>query len=305
MSGPEFSDLKPVNSRGYFDPFTQIAYSPGGLNEGTIFPVVPQTGERSLDCFREGETLILYLEVAFPPLQVAVQPDPPITTYISALRIKPHWLRSAGEFRTVGVATASGNLMGIMGGVQPTTPPAAAPVQVDSQIFGGWSVRDMPFDPATQGAAVNLAPPPAGGLGLGNRRVWFPTPKRLDTVPAALGSSPLNISVGMTSDSIFLDEVFYCPLPNPSKAPWNAAPWNTVTGGQLTAYKRAWVFHFPVLGRCLGFSFESVLANLVTDVPEPYPVDGSQPVPPNEVYCLVKAGYRSGVTHGVLQERAG
>jgi hypothetical protein len=300
MSGPEFSDLKPVSSRGYFDPFFGQAYSgPGGLEFGTIHPIVQQS---NVDCFREGETLLVYLEVAFPALQVAVQPDPPITTYVSGLRICPFWLRSNVEFRTPGNPGQSGNPYGKMGGLV-SAGGAACPSQIDKDTLGiphgGWDIFQQPFDAAAGqfvGDNVNT---------LGNRNTWFRSPKRLDTVPPLLGSAPLAFAIPGFSDSLLLYETWLVPLPNPSVAPWNAAPWidGTPTLGCLPNYRRNHVLHTPVYGRALGVTFEILLANLADD--SPIARGSTPPVPPNDVYPFVRIGYRSGVTHGVLQERAG
>lgn len=311
MSGPEFADLRPIGPRGTFDPFSMAAYSYGGLNQGQIFPVLSPNAP-NYDGFREGETLLVYLEVGFPQLQaVGVNPD---GVYVSGLRIKPWWLRSNMEFRTPGDPGQSGNPLSLMGGMipDPANPAVSSGKpcrsQIDTDVFGGWSVLDQPFNPLSQFDPVNTNLYNAGGgRGLGNRNVWYPSPKRLDTTPAAWGSSPLNIAVPNTSDSILLDDVWYVPLPNPNSAPWNAAPWNAgaAPAGIPPNYRQNKVFTYPAFGRCLGVSFEVVLAYLADDAPVPYT---GVPVPPGAgggVYPHVRIGFRSGVTHAIIQERSG
>jgi len=300
MSGPEFSDLRPISKRGTYDPFFVKAISVGGINNGTIYPVVP-LNDPSVDAFREGATLLVYMEVGFPALQTDDNPD---EVYVSGLRIKPWWLRSNDEFRTPGDPAQSGNPYGVMGGRTAAAPAGRPyPSQIDTNVFGGWDIFAQPFDPSDQFDPVNTN-------GLGNRNVWYPSPKRLDTVPSALGSSPLNIALPNTSDSILLDDVWYVPLPNPGSVPWVDPPWNggtPVTLGNPPNYRQNKVFTYPAFGRCLGVSFEVVLALLADDTPVA-PVAGVVPVPPGPdggVYPLIRIGYRSGVTHSVIQERVG
>jgi len=304
MSGPEFQDLKPLAPGGFFSPFFLAqAYSPDGLNQGQIHAVLP-TLATSLDCFREGETLLVYLEVGFPSKQIVDNPD---GTYVSGLRCKPWWLRSACEFRTIGdPAQSAGNPIGRMGGLK-SFGGAPCASQIDKDVFGngngtgGWDISAQPFDTAAgQFAAVNVN-------SIGNRNVWMPSPKRLDTVPAAWGSAPLNIAVPPTSDSVLFDDVWYIPLPNPSVAPWNAAPWNlgTPVAGVPPNYRQNKVFTYPVFGRCLGVSFEPVLAYLATDLPVPYTGIPVPPGPGGGVHPSIRIGYRAGVTHSIIQERVG
>lgn len=300
--GPEFGDLRPLGARGTYEPFVaNPAYSYGGIDNGVIHPVVSASAP-SLDCFREGETLLVYLEVGFPAL-VAGQPTP---VYVSGLRCKFWWARSATEFRSIGHPPTGNPILGSMGGV--TTPPS--PVDVDHANFGGWSVFNMPFDLLVQTAPINLlAAASGGGAGLGNRNVYFPTPKRLDIVPPLLGSSPTNFSLFGTSDSLLLDEVFLAKLPNPTSVPWSAAPWNTPGSDALRPpnFRVRTTFVTPVYGRSFGVSFESVLAYVSTDAPVPYPVSG-QPVPPGPnggTYPTCTIGFRSGVTNSVAQPTDG
>lgn len=305
MSGPEFADLKPQSLRGTYSPAFYKALSPGGLNNGVIYPVIPTdlnfpSGSRSVDCFREGETLLVYIECGFPALQTEDNPD---GTYVSGLRIKPWWLRSNVEYRTPGEPSQSGNPFGVMGGA-PSLGASPYPSQIDTQVFGGWNIFSQPFDPsAGQFDPVNKN-------GIGNRNVWYPSPKRLDTVPPAWGSSPLNIALTNTSDSILFDDVWYIPLPNPTSSPWDAAPWNAgapVLFGCPPNYRQNKVFSYPAFGRCLGISFEVTLALLADDTPVVIP-PGEVPVPPGPnggVYPFVNIGYRSGATHAVIQERLG
>src|SRR3989304_1879338 len=214
MSGPEFQDLKPLAPGGFYSPFTHTGFSFGGLNQGQIFPVIASGSQPTIDCFREGETLLIYLEVGFPPKQTEGNPD---ATYISGLRIKPWWLRSAVEFRTPGDPSQShGNPLGVMGGAIPlASNPAVssgvtAPSQIDHDVFGGWAIFYPPFHTSVQFAAINTNLPAAGGgRGLGNRNVWYPSPKRLDTVPSIWGAAPLNVAVPpTTSDSVLFDDVW-------------------------------------------------------------------------------------------------
>lgn len=302
MSGPEFSDLKPISAKGTFDPFFGQAYSgPGGVQYGTIHPIVQQ---QNVNCFREGETLLIYLEVGFPELQVAKGQNPPITTYVSGLRVAPWFLRSNCEFRSPGDPSQSGNPYGRMGGLTQLGG-TICPSQIDKETLGfptgGWDIFQQPFD-----FAAGQFDPGDNANSIGNRNVWLRAPKRLDTVPFLLGSAPLNTALDRTSDSVLLDDVWLIPLPNPSRAPWNAAPWidGTAALGNLPNYRCNKVFTYPAYGRALGLSFEVTLANLADDTPVAYPESGV-PVPPNDVYPLIRVGYRSGVTQGVIQERAG
>jgi hypothetical protein len=294
MSGPQFSDLKPQSVRGVYAPEILQAVSPGGLNNGKIWPVLAASpNPPDYSPFREGETLLIYIECGFPAYQDG-------ETYVSGLRIKPWWLRSNVEFRTPGDPVQSGNPPTVMGGV-PSAGASPYPSQIDTQVFGGWYTVSQPFDPsAGQFDPVNLNT-------LGNRNVWYPSPKRLDTVPSAWGSSPLNIALTNTSDSVLFDDVWYIPLPNPTSAPWNAAPWSggsPVLLGCPPNYRQNKVFSYPAFGRCLGVSFEVTLALVADDSPVVVP-PGEVPVPPNNVYPFVRIGYRSGVTHAVIQERLG
>jgi hypothetical protein len=319
MSGPEFADLRPIGPRGTYDPYTALtAYSYGGLNQGQIFPALSPNAP-SYDCFREGETILFYLEVGFPKEQTGR--DNPDGTYVSGLRIKPWWLRSNVEFRTPGDPAQSGNPTSLMGGMipDPTNPTISSGTpcrsQIDTDVFGGWSVRDQPFNPLLQFDPVNTALyNAAGGRELGNRNVWYPSPKRLDTMPSNWGSAPLNIARPNTSDSILLDDVWFVPLPNPSTPPWDAAPWNigAAPGGIPTNYRQNKVFTYPAFGRCLGVSFEVVLSYLADDTLVPYPAPTATPnwpVPPGAggagVAPSVRIGYRAGVTSAVVQERLG
>lgn len=302
--GPKFGDLRPLSSKGIYEPFAITnAYSYGGLDHGVIHPVVSASAP-SLDCFREGETLLVYLDVGFPAL-VAGQQTP---VYVSGLRLKFWWLRSAVEMRTPGNPATSGNPYGSLGGV--TTPPS--PSNVDSSAFGGWDVFSEPFDGSSQTAFVNTQPAAAGGgAGLGNRGCWFPTTKRLDIVPPLLGGTPTNFSLPGTSDSLLLEENFYVAIPNPTSAPWNAAPWNTPgpDAARPPNFRVRQSFVVPVLGRALGVTFESVLAYVATDAPVPPPVENGQPVPPGpkgaEIYPSCRIGYRSGVTNSSAQPTDG
>jgi len=308
MSGPEFQDLKPLAPGGFFSPFFLAqAYSYGGLNQGVIHPVLPPGPVRSLDCFREGETLLIYLEVGFPLKQIINNPD---GTYVSGLRCRPWFLRSNVEFRTPGdSAQSAGNPPGAMGGLKGGPGSPACPSQIDHDVFGGWSIFNHPFDPTNQFALVNTNPANAGGgLGLGNRNVWMASPKRLDTVPAAWGSPPLNIAVPpTTSDSVLFDDVWYIPLPNPSVAPWKDPPWilGTPVAGVPPNYRQNKVFTYPCFGRALGCTFEPVLAYLATDLPVPYTGIPVPPGPNGGVYPSIRIGYRAGVTHSIIQERVG
>lgn len=306
MSGPEFSDLRPV-ANGVYAPLRTGAFSFGGLNNGTIYPVrAPGT---SPDSFREGETLLIYLEVWFPLAQdVGVNPD---MVYVSGIRIKEWWLRSAVEHRTPGDARQSGNPTDLLGGLIPNVPPTTGtvpcPSQIDHENFLGWSIADQPFDQSAQFAIVNTNTPlgaPPGGRTLGNRGLWIPSAKRLDVLPAALGSAPLNFSTGNNSDSVLLDSVWLCPLPNPNSAPWNAPPWNTVPVGSYfpPGFRVNKVFPAAVLGRALGVSFEVLLARLSDNSPF---IPAGIPTAPNSVYPLVSIGYRAGSTHAVNQGRVG
>jgi hypothetical protein len=291
------------------------------LNQGPIIPVISPHAP-SYDCFREGETILFYLEVGFP--QKLVGRDNPDEVYVSGLRIKPWWLRSNVEFRTPGDPAQSGNPFALMGGMipDPTDPTISSGTpcrsQIDTDVFGGWSVLNQPFAPGTQFAAVNTTVPTSGGgLGLGNRKVWYPSPKRLDTMPSNWGSAPLNIARPNTSDSILLDDVWYVPLPNPSTPPWDNLPWYDnlapAPGGIPPNYRQTKVFTYPAFGRCLGVSFEVVLAYLANDAPVPYPAPTATPnwpVPPGgagwpSVPPTVRIGYRAGVTSAVVQERLG
>ena len=304
MSGPEFADLKPLSDRGVYAPAFYKAFSADGLQAGTILPVVANNSAyptgRSVDAFREGETLLMYIECAFPALQTESNPS---AVYVSGLRIKPWWLRSNVEYRTPGEPLQSGNPFGVMGGA-PSLGASPYPSQIDTQTFGGWNIFSQPFDPSLgQFDPVNLN-------GIGNRNVWYPSPKRLDTVPTVWGSSPLNIALANTSDSILFDDVWYIPLPNPTSSPWNAAPWNggsPVLLGCPPNYRQNKVFTYPAFGRCLGVTFEITLASLADDAPVVIP-PGEVPTPPGPnggAYPFVRIGYRSGVTHAVIQERLG
>lgn len=299
--GPEFSDLRPISWYGTYEPLEMDAYSYGGLCNGVIYPVVSASAP-NLNCFREGETLLVYLEVNFPALVVGQ--DTPV--YVSALRILPRWLRSAVEFRTTGTGNS---VFGAMGGL---VAPAGAPfpAQIDTDSFGGWNVADEPFG-ALQFDAINvLAATAGGGAGLGNRSAWMEMPKRLDTVPFSLGSAPFNVAADGNSDSVFLSEVWRVDLPNPTSAPWNAAPWNTPgpDAARPPAYSVNRVFVVPTYGRALGVSFESVLSYVSNDALVPYPGGGGQPVPPGAkggIYPRVRIGYRAGATNSVVQEQIG
>ena len=298
MSGHEFSDLRPINQQGIFSPFQYTTRSAEqGVNFGTIWPVVA-ADLNGLDAFREGATLLIYLEVGFPQTQEG--PANPNGVYVSGLRIKPWWLRSAVEFRTPGNPAMSGNPYGVMGG-QPAPGGTPYPSQIDTDVFRGWSIFAQPFDPLNgqQFALVNTNV-------LGNRNVWLPSPKRLDTVPFALGSAPLNTAIDRTSDSVLLDDIWYVPLPNPSEAPFDTLPWNTISPGTLPPippnHRQNKVFTYPAFGRCLGVSFEITLASLANNAPF---VSAGIPVAPGGSYPSVRIGYRSGVTHSIIQERVG
>jgi hypothetical protein len=300
MSGPEFADLRPISAGGTYAPFyLQRAFSPGGLNEGQIFPILPSPGR--LDSFREGETLLVYLEIGFPKVQIVDNPD---GTYVSGLRVKPFFLHANCEFRTPGdPPQTAGNPVGILGGLTKAVGGVPAPSQIDRDTLGGWSVFSQPFDPTLpQFDVIN-------DNVVGNRALWIPSPKRLDTMPAVWGAAPLNVALPGTSDSILLDDVIFCPLPNPSSLPWGdpLSPWNLgpVTGGIPVNYRKTKVFSYPCFGRCLGISLEVVLAYLATDLPVPYTGIPVPPGPFGGVYPSIKLGYRAGVTHAVIQERLG
>jgi len=290
MSGPEFSDLKPKLDRGIFSPVAPLL--PGsvlGVNNGKIHPIIPLNASSptnpSVDCFREGETLLVYIRCRFPTVTEGS------AVYVSGVRMKPWWLRSNVEYRTIGEPSQSGNPLGVMGGA-PSPGASPFPSQIDTQTFGGWSIFDHPFDlSAGQFAPVNVN-------GLGNRYVWYPSPKRLDTVPPEWGSSPLNIARPNTSDSILLDDVWYLPLPNPTSSPWNASPWNLNGNANYLQNKE---FTYPAFGRCLGLSFEFTFAQLSDDAPvETEPTQA----PPGD-YPQLNISYKSGATHAVIQERLG
>jgi len=302
MSGPEFSDLRPINQQGIFSPFEYITLTATqGVNFGKIWPVVAEDGS-GLDAFREGTTLLIYLEVGFPRTQEGPVINPN-GVYVSGLRIKPWWLRSAVEFRTPGNPAMSGNPYGVMGGRLPPGPPGGTPYpsQIDTDVFRGWSIFDQPFDPldGQQFALINANV-------LGNRNVWLPSPKRLDTVPFALGSAPLNTAIDRTSDSVLLDDIWYVPLPNPGEAPFDASPWSANLPANLPQippnHRQNKVFTYPAFGRCLGVSFEITLASLANNAPF---VSAGIPVAPGGSYPSVRIGYRSGVTHSIIQERVG
>lgn len=300
MSGPEFSDLRPV-ANGVYAPLTVLGVSPGGLNYGKIHPVTVPGADP--DSFREGETLLIYLEVNFPLAEpVGTNPD---LVYVSMLRILPWWLRSNVEQRTIGSPRVSGNPVGVLGGRSAPSPGGVAyPAQVDHETLGSWSIFDQDFDVADQFAVVNqnsFFQAPSGGRAQGSRNAWFPSPKRLDTLPPNWGTAPLANSLSGTSDSVLLADVWAIELPNPNSAPWNAAPWNTVPFGSSypPAFKRNFVFPCPAFGRALGISFGVSLALLADD--SPFPGDAA----PNGRAPFVRIGYKSGSTHAVNQERVG
>jgi hypothetical protein len=291
MSGPEFSDLKPKLDRGTFEPVKPIL--PGsvlGVNNGMIHPIIPTNTTfpttPSVDCFREGETLLVYIFCRFPTATEGSD------VYVSGVRMKPWWLRSNVEYRTIGEPSQSGNPIGVMGGA-PSLGASPYPSQIDTQTFGGWNIFTQPFDPSAGQFD------PANSNNLGNRYVWYPSPKRLDTVPLAWGSSPLNIARPNTSDSILLDDVWYLPLPNPTSSPWNAEPWSI---GEGVNYLQNKEFTYPAFGRCLGLSFEFTFAQLSDDAPvETEPTQA----PPGGKYPDIRVSYKSGATHAVIQERLG
>lgn len=270
----EFSDLYPKGPDGTFTPKTvQVGNADADVQYGPIAYV------SDFDALREGQTMILWVQV-FP---ADIDPANVNGYYVSLVRIKPWFVRSNVEDRTPGAVQHGAPGPGVL---QDPIPPNNR-VKIDAQTFS----------PGTGLITIFQQPPPAPpGNTLGNRRLWIPSPKRLDTIPAIYGSGPLAIAVDpQNSDSILLDDVWAIPMPDPTTVP---AAFNVSgTFANIGAIVEK-VFHYPAHGRALGVSVEYQLTSRITATV----ASRGTPLPSGDP-PIINIGYKTGTGTLLTQDR--
>jgi hypothetical protein len=193
-------------------------------NTGTLFArprAIPPTAEgletgviwqvTPNNAFRLGQQIFFWLEIQNPG--AGGEQD---FNYISMLRLKLWWARPNQEFRQVfGGSGAVGD---------------RGTVNVDLRVFGAGAAADPLTD---------------------NRRVWVPSPKRLDVTE--YGTAPPDLPPPGNSDSLLLDDCWTVNLLDPTTIAAKFGPDQVVSQTKPILY--------PAIGYALGFTYEVEYAN--------------------------------------------